>query len=332
MTSPLHRLRVGLLTLAAIFVVAMAGYRIAGWDWLESFYMVVVTLSTVGYKEVRPMSPGLQLFTSLVIIFGVSTALYIIGGIIQMMAEGELNRALGLRRVTNEIKRLTGHVIICGFGRMGEILADELSRKKMPFVIIDKDAERITQAMDRSYLAITDDATEEEALVQAGVQRATTLVTTLPGDTDNVFITLTARNLNASLQIIARGELQSTERKLIQAGANRVVLPAATGAMRMAAMVTRPSSVELIELVSGRAVMEVEIDELRIHPEHPLVGSTVRESGTRSRHGLLIVGVRRADGNLVFNPDADTIFQANDMILVMGRVADIERFRQQHKV
>jgi len=332
-TPPLKRLQIGLATLAVIFVVAVSGYRLAGWSLLDAVYMVVTTLSMVGYRdEIGPMTPALQVFTIVLIVFGVSTALYILGGLFQMMAEGEINRALGMRRVTREIERLHEHVILCGFGRMGEILAGELHRRDRSFVVIDNSPERITVANSLGYLALTDDATEEEALLAAGVQRAKTVVLTLPTDAQNLFVTLTARNLNPSLRIFARAELPATEKKLIQAGADRVVLPAAAGALRMAAMITRPFAVELIELVAGRHIAEVEIDELTIPPESPLVGMTVRDSQTRRRHGLLIVAVRHSGGDLVLNPDADMVFQDDDTVIVIGQTADIERFREEYRI
>lgn len=331
MKSPIARLRAGLVTLAAIVIIAVAGYRwIGGWSLLDSIYMVVTTLAMVGYREVGEMTPGLKLFTIAFIVFGLSTALYIMGGFIQMMAEGEINRALGLRRVTREIERLTGHVIVCGFGRTGEILARELSQQKRTFVVIDKDDQQIAAATDAGYLTINDDATEEDVLLVAGVTRAKTVVTTLPSDADNVFITLTARNLNRDLQIIARGELRTTEKKLLQAGADRVVLPASAAALRMAAMITRPSTIELIELVTGRHTAEVQIDELAVPAQSPLVGRSIRQSEARARYGLLIVAVRRGDGNLIFNPDVDTRFEAGDAVIAMGREDGVERFRTDH--
>ena len=215
---------------------------------------------------------------------------------------------------------------------MGEILAQELHRQRMPFVILENDPERVTEAASQGYLALNDNATEEDALLPAGVERAKTLATTLPRDADNVFITLTARNLNPKLMIIARGEFPTTEKKLLQAGADRVVLPAATGALRMAAMITRPSAVELIEVVSGRQMAGVEVDELAIPPGSALEGVTVGESQTRSRHGLLIVAVRNPEGKLLFNPGADAVLQSGGSVIVMGRQADIDRFRAEYQL
>ena len=328
----LRRLRVGLITLAIIFILAVFGYHMTGRDLLDSTYMVVITLSGVGYGEDSHMVAAEKIFTILVIVFGLTTGFYIIGGFVQMMAEGEINRAMGVRRVSREIERLSGHVVVCGFGRVGCTLADQLEKRNCPFVVMDNDPEQIAEASARGYLALTDNATEEEALILAGVQRAKTTVIALPSDADNVFITLTARNLNPDLQIIARAGSPSTEKKLLQAGADRVVLPAAAGAMRMATMITRPSTIELIELAAGRHAAEVEIDELTIPSSSPLVGATVRDSQTRAIHGLLIVAVRHVGGDLLFNPDADTEFLANDTVIIMGRMNDIERFRQHYAI
>lgn len=331
-STPLKHLRMGLVILAAISVIGTVGYCLAGWSPLDAIYMVAMILSTVGLGEVHELTPELKVFTTLLCIVGVSAFLYLVGGLVQMMAEGEINRALGLRRVTREIQRLNGHIVICGFGRVGEILAHELRRHKKSFAIIEHDPERISDATALGYLVLNHDATEEEALAAAGVPRAVTLATTLPRDADNVFITLTARNLNPKITIIARGEFQSTEKKLMQAGADRIVMPAAAGALRMAAMITRPAALELIEVVAGRQIAEVEVDEVTIPERSPLVGISVGQSQTRSRHGLLIVAFRRAGGKLEFNPGGDAVFEAGASVIVMGRQADIDRFRVEYQV
>ncbi|HLA83480.1 MAG TPA: potassium channel protein [Thermoguttaceae bacterium] len=331
MTSAWTHLRIGLVILAILFLVGVAGYSLAGWELGEAIYMVVNLFSTVGLKEVRDLShaPGLRLFTSALIILGVSTAFYIIGAFVQMMTQGEINRALGVQRVNRELRRLSDHIILCGFGRMGEILAEQLLRRKHSLVIVDNDAERVAEAAQLGYLAVNANASEEDALRGVGIEKAKILVTTLPEDADNVFITLTARNLNPNVQIIARGELPSTEKKLLQAGADRVVLPAATGAMRMAAMITRPSMIELVELVGGRHIAEVEIDEITLPDDCPLVGTTLGAADVRSRHGVLIVSVRRSNELLLFAPGADTVFQAQDRVILIGHLSSIETFRRE---
>ncbi len=329
---PLKRLRTGLTILGIITVVGVVGYMAAGWNILDAVYMVATVLSTVGLAEVRELdSWQLKVFTTLLMIFGVATVFYIVGGLLQMMFEGEINKAVGMRRATREIELLRDHVIICGFGRMGEILAEQLHRENKSFVIIDRDPERVDEALSLKYLALNDNSAEEGALVRARITLAKTLVTTLPDDADNVFITLTARNLNRDIMIIARGEFQTTEKKLMQAGADRVVLPAATGALRMATLITRPSTVELIEVVSGRQISEVEVDEVTIGESGPMVGLTVRESQIRTHYGLLIVAIRQPDGAIEFNPGPETVVQTGGSVIAMGRREDLDRLRAEHE-
>ncbi len=329
MTSSLTRVRRGAIVLCALFVAAVVGYRLAGRDWLDAVYMVVITISTVGYGETTSLSTQQQLLTIGVIIFGISAAVFTFGGFIQMTMEGELERTLKLGRTSRAIEKLSDHVILCGFGRIGQILAHELSARQRPFVVIDNDAEAILEAQNRGLLVLLGDATDEAVLESAGVGRARSLVTALPSDAANVFITLTSRNLNRKLQIIARGEQQSTEKKLLQAGADRVVLPAAIGGLRMAAMITRPSAIELMELVSGQNTLDVEVDEIVVTGGSPLVGKAVTDARCQGPRGLLIVAVKQAAGAIVFNPGDELALQAGDMIMAMGRQEDIDRFRRQ---
>ena len=332
MRYSLRRVRQGAFVLCALFVAAVVGYHIAGRSWIESVYMVVITISTVGYGEASSLTVGEQLFTICVIVFGISAAVFTFGGFIQMTMEGELESTLSRGRTTRAIEKLSGHVILCGYGRIGRILAHELAAKKQSFVVVDNNAEAISEAQNHGYLVLMGDATEEAVLQSTGVERAHTIVTALPSDAANVFITLTSRNLNRDLQIIARGEYQTTEKKLLQAGANRVVLPAAIGAMRMAAMITHPSTIELMELVSGQSVLDVEVDEVVIAAGSLLVGRSIADLKTPTRSGLLVVAVKKADGTMTFNPGAELVFQSDDTIIVMGKREDIDRFREDYKL
>lgn len=332
MRRPLDRVRIGAIVLGAIVALSTLGYRLAGWSWIDSLYMVVITIGTVGYGETRPMGDLMRVYTMFVIVFGISAGAYTFGGLIQLMAEGELNRVFSEHRMSRGIEQLKDHLIVCGFGRMGQILAEEMVRKKASYVVIDSDSTRTEQARAQGYLALTGDATEEDVLLNAGVERANSLVTALPNDAANVFITLTSRNLNPKLQIIARGEFPTTQKKLLQAGADRVVLPAVIGAHRIAAMLTRPSTLELMEIFAGKSTVDVEIDEWTIPANSTLVGRTVAEAETRRRHGLLVVAVKHAHGKMTFNPEASFAFSAGDIIIVMGRPTDIERFRHDFEV
>ena len=332
MKTSLERIRLGAIVFAAILVVAVIGYRIAGRDWVDAFFMVVITISSVGYAEESSLSPKIQLFTVAVILFGMSAAAYTIGGFIQMMIEGEIDTALGRRRITRGIQQLKEHIIICGFGRIGQILAQDLIRQARAFVIIDSNPERIVEAQQHEYLVLLGDATEEDILLTAGVERAKTLVTGLPNDAANVFITLTSRNLNPNLQIVSRAEYSTTEKKLLQAGANRVVMPATIGAQRLARIITHPTTADLMDLLTDRSMLEVELDEVTIRAQSPLNGITVRDAEAHRRHGLLVVAVKNIDGKMVFNPGGDYTFQGEDTLIVMGPSESIDRFRNEFRL
>lgn len=326
----LKRMRWGALAFGLVTVFAVVGYRLFGRDWIDAWYMFVITVGTIGFGEHSQLGNPEKLFTIAVIIFGISAASYFLGGFFQMMVEGEINKALKESRISRGIERAENHVIVCGYGRMGRILAHDLHESDQSLVVIDNDPQAVAEAQAGGFLALVGDATEEDALLAAGIQRAKCLVTTLPNDAANVFISLTSRNLHGSLQIIARGELHTSQKKLLQAGANRVVLPAAIGARRIASMITHPSMVELMELVAGRSMMDVEIAELVVSAHSGIVGKTVVEIEARRKHRLLVVAVKHPGGQMVFNPDNDENFQSGDTLVVMGRVPDIERFRQEN--
>jgi len=333
MKTPYHRFLLGASTLFAVIVVAVIVYRLSHpeiFDWVDAVWFAVVTVSSVGFGERSQLSTGLQLFTVGVIVIGMSAAAYTLGGLIQMMTEGEIQRAVGRRRITRGIEKLKGHVVVCGYGRTGSILARELEQHKRPFVVVDIDPDRVEQAVAEGCLVVTGDATEEHILQSASIERAGSLVSVLPSDADNVFITLTSRNLNPDLQIVARAEYASSEKKLLQAGADRVVMPANIGALRMARMITRPTTAHLMELFAGRSTLEVEMDEITISPESKLVGMTVVAAEAHRRHSLLVVAVQQADGDLFINPGGDYTFEGDDTIIVMGRPDDIGRFRERY--
>lgn len=327
MRTPFERIRLGAVVLAVVFLGSVLGYHLLGFTWIDALWMVVITISSVGYGEHSELSVLGKLYSVGVILFGMSAAFYTIGGLLQMLTEGEIERALGQNRMTREIGRLKNHVIICGFGRIGEILADDLRSTGRPFVVIDNDPERIVQATDHKLLCLSGDASEEETLLQAGVKQAAALVTGLPSDAANVFITLTSRNLNPDLQIIARAEHTSTEKKLRQAGADRVVMPALVGARQMVRMITRPSTADLMELVTESTFSDYELDEIIVGPTSKAVGMTVRDTEAHRRHRLLVVAVQREHGKLLFNPEADYVFAAKDTVLLMGHSNDISSFR-----
>ncbi|MCB9926309.1 MAG: potassium channel protein [Planctomycetaceae bacterium] len=326
-------MRNGLIVLVVVFVVAAVGFRQLGdYEWVTAFWLTAITISSVGFSETTTSSPALQLFTIGVIVFGMSAAAYTFGGFVQMVLEGELEVLLGHRRMTRGIESLNEHVIVCGFGRIGEVLSNDLLRSRRAFVVVDSDVERFEAAKAQGYLCICGDATTDATLIQAGIQRARTLVSSLPSDADNVFITLTARTLCADLQIFSRAEHPTTERKLLQAGASKVIMPAIIGAHQLERLITRPSTAHLIELVSQSHFIDVELDEITLPNQCKLIGLTVSSTEANRKHKLLVVAVNQADGTMIFNPGAEYEFRGGDVAIVMGRNEDIQRFRDAYEL
>jgi voltage-gated potassium channel len=338
MHGSFRRIFTGAIFFVITSVVAVVGYTLAGWNLLDAIYMVVITIFGVGYGEVRPVdSPTLKIFTILVIIAGTSAAVYMVGGFIQMVTEGEIKRALGARRVARDIETLQQHVIICGFGRIGQILARKMTEAKQPFVIIDSNVERMVKVEEMGYLVRIGNATDEAILLSAGIQRAKFLATALPDDAANVFITLTARGLNPDLVILARGEIPSTEKKLRLAGADHVVLPAAIGALRMAHMITHPAALDFLDQNDGRrnlneqlAQINVQIDELAIAIDSPLISKTIGDIEVRGKGTFIVVALRKADGTMLIEPDQTIVLAEGDTIIVIGHRGDIPQFAQRY--
>lgn len=329
----LHQIRRGILGLVIFMVVAVASHMLVTSEGIvDSLYFVVVTVSTVGYAEKSNAPTAVKLLNMGTIVIGAVVVGYTINLIAQSMIEGQIRQALGIQRMTNQIKQLSGHTIVCGFGRIGKTLADELNRHHKDYVIVDRDPEIVASACDDHLLVVSGDATEEETLIDAGIKRAASVIIALSGDADCVFLTLTARNLNPKLRIIARGEQPATEAKLRQAGADQVVLPAVIGARRMAALVTRPHAAEMLEHFTNHEKLDADLEELVVPPGCQLAGNTVRGAAARHKHHLLVIGIRRANGAMLFNPDADTVLEAGDTLIVMGRRTDINAFRSAFEI
>ena len=330
--TPLHRIERGAFVLASVFVLAVLGYRFfGGYEWTDAIWMVVVTISTVGYSEKSSLDWPLQLYTVGVILVGISASVYTFGGFFQLMLEGELERLIGKRRMEREIELLSNHIVICGYGRMGQNLAQALHRQGRSFVIVESDSDNVAEAESDQMLCLHGDATEEDLLKAVRVEHAKTLVTTLPSDAASVFITLTARNLNPELQIIARAELQSTEKKLRQAGANKVVMPTVIGAQQAVRMITRPSTADLMEMVAESSFNELDLEEFVVPDTSLLIGKSVRETDANRRHRVLVIAIKQADGKMAFNPNADHRFKPLDTLMMIGHTDDIIRFREAYK-
>jgi voltage-gated potassium channel len=335
MQSSLKRVLVGIGFLGLTTIAAIIGYVVSGCNWLDSTYMVIITIFGVGFGEICPVTPQLRIFTMVVIVAGCTSLGYIVSGFLQMITEGEIKRALGVRRMMREIDALQDHVIICGYGRIGQILAKRMQEESLACVVIDNNSDRIAEAEAKGYLVRIGSATDETVLETVGIMRARFLATVLPDDAANVFITLTARSLNPDLVIIARGEYPSTERKLIQAGADRVVSPAAIGALRMSHMITHPASLDILEQGHGRETLneqlsqlDIQIEELAISAISHLIGSTIGRIEVRGKGSFIVVALRKATGSTLIHPDHDVLLEEGDTIILMGHRGDIPKFAQ----
>ena len=326
------RIRNGAVSLACVFALSVVGFRfLGGYDWLESVWMVVITISTVGYSEHTEASASTQILMIFVILLGVTASAYTFGGFVQLMLEGEIDRVLGRRKMTKELSRLNHHVIICGFSRLGQDLATQLSFRGLPFVIIDSSNEKVALAAELGFFAVQGDATSEQVLEQVHLEKARALATALPSDAENVFITLTARNLQPDLQIIAKSEQESSCRKLRQAGADKIVMPHRVGAQQMERMISRPTTADLVELFAEASHLEMELDEFKVTEEDRLVGSSLAESKIKDEFNLLVVGIKDEGGHFRFNPKPQETIRSGDTLLIIGQVDDINRMKQSHQ-
>ncbi|GAB4303407.1 MAG: potassium channel protein [Desulfuromonadia bacterium] len=317
--DPIQHTTISLAILLTLVASGMIGYAlIEGWGPLDALYMTVITLGTVGFQEVHTLSQGGKIFTILLIVSGVSVLGYLVGSLAQIMFEGQFQRIIGRRRVEKKIMALEGHYIICGFGRMGGLICRELAAKPIPFVVIEKHPESHEKLHQEEYLHIRGDATEDDTLIRAGIKKAKGLVSVVSSDTENVYITLTARGLNPDIYILARAGEEGSEIKLLRAGANKVISPYLIGGSRMAQAILRPNVVDFIEIATGREHLELQMEELTIPETSPYIGETLASSGFRKETGVIIVGIKKRSGKMVFNPDSHTRLEAHDTLILLG--------------
>jgi voltage-gated potassium channel len=340
MQESLKRVFSGVIFFIISMIIAIIGYMMFGWTLLESVYMVVITIFGVGYGEVRPLETSAEkIFTMGVILAGTSSAVYGIGGFVSMITEGEINKAFSAQRQKKSIEHLNNHVIICGFGHIGQVLAQQLKEAEQSFVVIDIDNDTVEFAQQKEYLTHLGDATDENSLTAVGIERAKVLVTVLPTDATNLFITLTARELNKDLLILARGEIPSTEKKLKLAGADHVILPAAVSGSRIANLITRPTTIDFLGQEEGQSYLndllmqiEVQIDELTVSEASPLIGKTVRELEIRGKGAFIIIALRRKDGELISHPHPSFLLNSQDTLIVLGHQEDLPQFARYYRL
>jgi voltage-gated potassium channel len=325
--SPITPLVNGVIYILIIIVLGTVGYLMAGWSMGDSFYMVIITIFTVGYDEVHPIvAPGMRALTICLIVLGCTGMIYLTGAIVQFFTATQLQNLLGLKRMKNEIDHLKGHVIVCGFGRIGRLLSRDLTAAGAGFVVVERDEHRIVTARGMGYLCIQGEATDEQTLKEAGIDRARILATVLPDDAANVFITLSARSLNKTITIIARGEAPTTEGKLLHAGANQVVLPAHIGAERIAEMILYPDSANMIRSAEQMQGFGHSLHNLGLNLVVVTVAAssrfarlTVEEIEHQADGAFLIVAVNRRDGTTIPKPDPTLRIIPGDGVVIIER-------------
>ena len=319
--------RLGLVAIAGIAAAGTAGYMVLeGWSFGDSLYMVVITLSTVGFAETRALTAVGKQLTILLILTGVGSLGYVATAFSRLAIEGELRRVAGRRRMDKEIARLKDHFVVCGYGRVGHEVAENLIADGVAVLVIDRDGEALAELSDRGVPFLHGDAVDEHVLRMAGLDHARGLLLTLSHEADNVYVTLTARDLGpAGLTIVARSMTEAGERRLIAAGADRVVSPERIGARSMSNSVTRPTTVQFTDVIMARQNLEVELEELEISAQSRLVGRSIEECHIRRDFGVIVVGILEPEGEMVFNPPPSYQLQAGGTLIILGRREDLGR-------
>jgi voltage-gated potassium channel len=316
--KPLFNLKIIFLALVVLVLVGMAGFHfIEGWSWFDGFYMVLTTISTIGYGEVHPLSFTGRIFNSFVIIAGVGLVLLFFGGATKALLEFELQSVFGRRRMDREIGRLSDHYILCGAGRVGRSAARELAREPLPFVVIDSDAEKLARYADLGWLTLAGDATHAPVLRQARIEQARGLVASTTTDATNIYIILTARSLNPKLQIIARASEEDAEQHLLKAGANHVVSPYNFAGYRIAQTFMRPHVVDFFDTAMNQQ-KPLEIEEVQVLAGSRVAGQTLEGSRIRQEMGVIVLAIKGVGPHMRFNPSPDEVIHEGDHLIAMG--------------
>jgi len=315
----LKRIRIALIV---FFLVVTGGtllfHLIEGHDLVRSLYFTVVTMTTVGYGDIVPTTGVGMLLSVVTILAGVGIFGLLVGSVTEFLVEGQIQRALGRRRVEKDLASIRNHYIVCGFGRIGSIVCRELSEAHVPFAVIDTNEDSVREAKEEGYLALVGDATDDDVLITAGIERARGVCAVLPHDADNVFITMTARETSRNLQIVTRGEDLRTTRKLVRAGASRVISPHEIGGIRMANAILKPHVIDFIEAATRAGPSEINMGEVEISEQSAFTGLTLIDSGIRRDFGVIVVAIRKLSGRMLFNPSPDTVIEPGDVLITMG--------------
>jgi voltage-gated potassium channel len=323
-----RRVRLAFGALGALLVAGTTGfYLLEDWTLAESLYVTVTTLATVGYGDYHPSSATSRAFATVFMLFSIATVGLLLSAAIQSLVETELVETFGRRRERREMSKLSNHFIICGAGRVGSRIIRQLQRAREPFVVVEQDAQQVAALADEGAHVIVRDATLEETLREAGVERARALAACLPSDAQNVYVVLTARGINAGLHIVARAVEEQAEPKLVRAGANRVIAPTIIGSQRMTQALLRPAVDDFIDSITADS-LDLNFEEVLIAPESEYAGHKLRFTNISSVLNTVVVAVRRKGGDMIFNPSGDTRIEAGDLLIAIGRAESLAQLKR----
>ena len=319
--------------IAIILLLGSLGYHfIEGWSVLDGFYMTVITITTIGFREVHDLSPNGIVFTIFVIAGGIGTVTYALLTGTRMVIEGELNNILTRRRSMKAIGKIKDHFIVCGFGRMGCFVCNQLQERNIPFVVVENRTESQDAVIQDGFLLSPGDATREDVLVAAGIAQARGLVSLLDSDAANVYTVLTARQLNPDLEIVARAIEEAAEKKLNWAGASRVISPYRIGGMRLVMGILKPKVMSFLEVAMDHRELNIEIEEVKLAEGSPYGGKKLVDTDLRRELNLIIIGIIKRDGFMVFNPGPNTMVDDHDTLIAMGERGNLATFAQKASV
>jgi voltage-gated potassium channel len=306
----------------AIGLGTVGFYLIEGWSILDSLYVAAQTVTTVGYGDLTPGTRNGRIFSTLFMLVAVGVVLYALTSAVQAIVQSELVATFGERRQFRKMSKLRNHFIICGAGRVGSHLVRGLLGGAETFIVIEKDPQKVAELLDLGVIVLVRDATLEESLLEAGVAHARGLAACLPDDADNVYVVLTARDLNPQLHIVARAAEEQAESKLIRAGANRVVAPTIIGGHRMAMALTKPAVHDFLGSITANK-LELAFEQLEVGPASDLVGQRLSETNIRSELDIVVVSIRRSHGEILFNPGGEAIIESGDTLIAIGHAESL---------
>ena len=317
--------QLALLLFALITVGGTLGYMlIEGWSMWDSFYMTIISVTTAGYREVHEMDFYGEAWTSIVLVFGVGALFYTASLIMAEVVEGQFFQRFEERRFNRMLDQLNNHFIICGYGRIGSVIADEFRRQEVPYVVIDRDPEVVHQVIENGGMAVAADASREDVLQRVGIERARGLIAAVGTEAENVYTVLTARVLRKDLFIIARIEAKEAESKLRAAGADRILSPYQLGGVQIAATALRPAVVDFMHLATSSDRLDLAAEQIELGDGSPFVGKTIKDANLRHDFGVIVVAIKRKAGDMEFNPPPEAVLSNNDQLVVLGNADQLK--------